>query len=69
MCPGCISTVALMAAGATSSGGLTAFFLQTIRTLRRTKDTDLKSAATEIEPCSTTASYPETNGLPPASGI
>ena len=68
MCPACLSTVALMAAGATSSGGLSALFLQTLRTRRRGRRSDLKPEATEIEPC-TTASYRETSGSRPASGI
>jgi hypothetical protein len=69
MCPACLSTVALMAAGATSSGGLSALFLQTLRTRRRARRSDLKPEATEIEPCSTTASYRETSGSRPASSI
>jgi len=31
MCPACIATVALMVAGATSTGGLTAFVVKRLR--------------------------------------
>jgi len=68
MCPACLSTVALMAAGATSSGGLSALFLQTLRRHRRGRRSESKPEATEIDPC-TTASYRETSGSPPASSI
>ena len=68
MCPACLSTVALMAAGATSSGGLSALFLQTLRKRRRTPPSDLNPEATETEPC-TTASYRATSGSPPAGSI
>ena len=31
MCPACLTTVALIAAGASSTGGLTAFVVRTLR--------------------------------------
>jgi len=68
MCPACLTTVALIAAGASSTGGLTAFVMRTLRAKSGAENADLQPKP-EIEPCSPTESYPETNGSLPASSI
>ncbi len=40
MCPACIATVALVAAGATSTGGLTALVVKTLRPKTAVKRTE-----------------------------
>ena len=67
MCPACLTTVALIAAGASSTGGLGAFVMRTLRGKGGAKNADQRSEP-EIEPGSSTASYPSTGGSLPASG-
>jgi hypothetical protein len=57
MCPACLTTVALIAAGASSTGGLGAFVMRTLR-----GKGGAKSAGPEIEPGSTAESCPATTG-------
>jgi hypothetical protein len=40
MCPACIATMALIVAGATSTGGLTALAMKTLRAKTGARDTD-----------------------------
>ena len=54
MCPACLTTVALIAAGASSTGGLTAFVLRTLR-VKSGAEADSQPKP-EIEPCSPTES-------------
>jgi len=68
MCPACLTTVALIAAGASSTGGLTALVMRTLRGKSGAENANPQSEP-EIEPCSTTESYPATSGSPPASSI
>jgi hypothetical protein len=68
MCPACLTTVALIAAGASSTGGLTALVMRTLRAKSAAENADLQPKE-EIEPCSTTESYRATSGSPPASSI
>jgi len=56
MCPACFTTVALIAAGASSSGGLTALVIRALRATNGAENADRQSKS-EIEPCSTTPSY------------
>ncbi len=51
MCPACITTVALMVAGASSTSGLSALVVRKIRTKIGVMKADPKSKPTEIEPC------------------
>jgi pimeloyl-ACP methyl ester carboxylesterase len=49
MCPACLTTTALIVAGATSTGGLTAFAVATLRSLTRALRTyGWSSVTTEI---------------------
>ncbi len=68
MCPVCLSTVAMIAAGASSTGGLTALVMRTLRPKSGAENAD-QQPKPEIEPCSTTESYRATSGLPRASNI
>jgi len=68
MCPACLTTVALIAAGASSTGGLTALVMRTLRAKSGAENADLQPKP-EIGPCSITESYPETSGSLPASSI
>ncbi len=43
MCPACIATLALIAAGATSTGGLTALVVHKLRANRGAKKTGAKA--------------------------
>ena len=56
MCPACFTTVALIAAGASSSGGFTALVVRALRAKSGAENADRQSKP-EIEPCSTTQSY------------
>ncbi len=56
MCPACLTTVALIAAGASSTGGVAALVIRTLRARRGADNADLQSKPTEIEPCRTTLS-------------
>jgi hypothetical protein len=55
MCPACLTTVALIAAGASSTGGLGAFVMKTLRGKSRAENADLQPKP-EIEPCNATES-------------
>ena len=55
MCPACFTTVALIAAGASSSGGLTALVVRALGAKSGAENVDRRSKP-EIEPCSTTQS-------------
>ena len=55
MCPACLTTVALIAAGASSTGGLTALILLTLRPKSGAENAD-QQPKPEIAPCSTTGS-------------
>jgi len=68
MCPACLTTVALIAAGASSTGGLTALVMRTLRAKSGAENAD-QQPKPEIEPCRTTESYRATSGLPRASNI
>jgi hypothetical protein len=68
MCPACLTTVALIAAGASSTGGLTAFVMRTLRGKSGAENADLQPKP-EIESCSTTASCRATSGSLPAGSI
>ena len=63
MCPACLTTVALIAAGASSTGGLGAFVMRTLR-----GKGGAQSVEPEIDPNSTAGSYTATGGSLPASG-
>jgi hypothetical protein len=67
MCPACIATVALTAAGAASTGGLAAFVLTKLGARSGAEAGDRKPQPTEIASCN--ASYPETSGLPRAGSF
>jgi hypothetical protein len=56
MCPACFTTVALIAAGASSTGGLTALVVRALRAKSGAKNADRQSKP-EIEPFSATQSY------------
>ena len=56
MCPACFTTVALIAAGASSTGGLTALVVRALRAKSGAKNADRQSKP-EIEPCSATQSH------------
>jgi len=56
MCPACLTTVALIAAGASSSGGFTALVVRALRAKSGAENADRQSKP-EIEPFSTTQSY------------
>ena len=56
MCPACLTTVALIAAGASSTGGLTALVIRALRAKSGAENGDRQSKP-EIGPCSTTQSY------------
>jgi hypothetical protein len=56
MCPACLTTVALIAAGASSTGGLTSLVVRALRAKSGAENADRQSKP-EIEPCSTTQSY------------
>jgi len=56
MCPACLTTVALMIAGATSTGGLTLLAAKKLRARLGAGKPDPKTKPTEMEPCSTTVS-------------
>ncbi len=50
MCPACMATAALMAAGATSSGGLTAFIASKFHRRRnRSQQTGTRAGVTKLE--------------------
>jgi len=68
MCPACLTTVALIAAGASSTGGLTAFVMRTLRGKSGAENAD-RQPEQEIKPCGPTGSYPATSGSLPASGV
>ena len=51
MCPACITTVAFMVAGASSTGGLSALVAMKIRTKIGVMKVDPKPKPKEIEPC------------------
>ena len=55
MCPACLTTVALIAAGASSTGGLTALVVRTLRAKSGAENAD-EQPKPEIAPCSTTGS-------------
>jgi hypothetical protein len=55
MCPACFTTVALIVAGASSTGGLTALVIRTLRAKGGAENAD-QQPTPEIAPCSTTAS-------------
>ena len=63
MCPACIATVALMVAGATSTGGLTVLVVKKLRAKTGATNVDPKWKELEIQPCSTTKSCPQPSGL------
>ena len=56
MCPACITTAALIVAGASSTGGLAALVAKMLRGKTDAENTDPKPKPRESEPCSTTAS-------------
>ncbi len=56
MCPACFTTVALIAAGASSTAGLTALVIRAFRAKSGAENADRQSEP-EIEPCGTTQSY------------
>ncbi|HEV8613711.1 MAG TPA: hypothetical protein VGQ73_09365 [Gemmatimonadales bacterium] len=56
MCPACFTTVALIAAGASSTAGLTALVIRALRAKSGAESADRQSEP-EIEPCGTTQSY------------
>ncbi len=49
MCPACLTTAALMVAGATSTGGLTALVVKNLRAKAGAKKGDPKPKPTEIK--------------------
>ena len=53
MCPACFTTAALIAAGASSTGGLTALVIRALGGKSGAENADRQSQP-EIEPCSTT---------------
>ncbi len=55
MCPACLTTVALIAAGATSTGGLTALVIRTLRAKGSAENAD-QQPKPEIASCNTTGS-------------
>jgi hypothetical protein len=55
MCPACLTTVALIAAGASSMGGLTALVMRTLRG-KSGAENAIPQPKPEIEPCSATES-------------
>jgi hypothetical protein len=55
MCPACLATVALIAAGASSTGGLAALVVRTLRAKRGGANAD-QQPKPEIASCNTTAS-------------
>jgi len=63
MCPACLTTVALIAAGASSTGGVGAFVMRTLRGKGGSKNGE-----PEIDLDSTAGSYTATGGSLPASG-
>jgi len=67
MCPACLTTVALIAAGASSTGGLGAFVMRILRGKGGANNGDQRSEP-EIARGSTTAPYPSAGGSLPASG-
>jgi hypothetical protein len=68
MCPACLTTVALIAAGASSTGGLAALVMRTLRGKSGAENVDGESKQ-EIEPCGATGSYPATSDSLPAGSI
>lgn len=69
MCPACITTMALMIAGATSTGGLGVLVARKFRAKTGAKDGAPQSQPTETGPCRTTESCLETSGSLRASSI
>ena len=65
MCPACLTTVALIAAGASSTGGLGAFVVRTLRGKGGAQDAGARSEP-ETGPRST-AEYPTASGSLSAS--
>ena len=55
MCPACLTTVALIAAGASSTGGLTALVIRTLRAKGDAENAD-QQPKPEIAPCNTIGS-------------
>jgi hypothetical protein len=53
MCPACLTTVALIAAGASSTGGIAALVARALRAKRGPENADLHVKPTEIKPCPT----------------
>ena len=68
MCPACLTTVALIAAGASSTGGFAALVMRTLRGKSDAENACLRSEP-EIEPCSTSEPSPATSGSLPANRI
>ena len=68
MCPACLTTVALIAAGASSTGGLTALVMRTLRGKINAENASLRSGP-EIEPCSTSEPSPATSGSLPVNRV
>ena len=55
MCPACFTTAALIAAGASSTGGLTALVIGALRAKSGAESADRRSKP-ETKPCNTTQS-------------
>ncbi|HZF33679.1 MAG TPA: hypothetical protein VE914_07760 [Candidatus Angelobacter sp.] len=66
MCPACLTTVALIAAGASSTGGLGAIVMRTLRGEGGGEIAGPRSEP-EVEPGSTTEPSPATSSSLPAS--
>jgi hypothetical protein len=65
MCPACLTTISLIAAGASSTEGLAAFVRRAPGGKSGAETADRRPKR-EIEPCSTTGSQCATNGFPRA---
>jgi hypothetical protein len=68
MCPACLTTAALLAAGASSSGGLTAFVIGMFRAKGGPMNAD-QQPKPELEPSNPTESYAATSGSLPVGNI
>jgi hypothetical protein len=66
MCPACLTTVALIAAGASSTGGFAALVMRTLRGKSDAENAGVRFQP-EIEPCSTSEPSPAANSSLPAS--
>jgi hypothetical protein len=66
MCPACLMSVALIAAGTSSTGGLTTLVMRTLRGRSDAENAAMRSQPAN-EPCSTSEPRPPANGSLPAS--